>query len=397
MAKFIYRMQNILNIKYKLEESAKQEYAEARQALVAEEQKLDALKKRKQGYYEAYQASIQGRLDFLEIEENANSMDILDMMIEEQNAVIRQKSKELELARQKMAREMQERKMHEKLKEKKFDEFKQELNATEKRETDEVAGYQFTSAKKEVEDNGKNKREKGENSGSNKGVGILIGVLIVITWLSVMCLLIKCDVGGFGSRVLRPVFKDVPMINKILPDASDEEVAIESDYPYTNLEDALKHIADQDAAIGSKDAEISELNDKVTELQAEVDRLTTIAKDQSDFEDEKKKFYDEIVYGDSAPDTDTYKEWYNELDAESAAEIYQQVLEQDQADDSIKKMAQSYEEMNASEAAKILETMGNDLDTVALIMNNMDAQSRGKVLAAMDPDFAAAVTKKLLP
>ena len=66
----------------------------------------------------------------------------------------------------------------------------------------------------------KNKREKGENSGSNKGVGILIGVLIVITWLSVMCLLIKCDVGGFGSRVLRPVFKDVPMINKILPDAS---------------------------------------------------------------------------------------------------------------------------------------------------------------------------------
>ena len=148
MAKFIYRMQNILNIKYKLEESAKQEYAEARQALAAEEQKLDALKKRKQGYYEAYQASIQGRLDFLEIEENANSMDILDMMIEEQNAVIRQKSKELELARQKMAREMQERKMHEKLKEKKFDEFKQELNATEKRETDEVAGYQFTSAKK---------------------------------------------------------------------------------------------------------------------------------------------------------------------------------------------------------------------------------------------------------
>ena len=69
MAKFIYRMQNILNIKYKLEESAKQEYAEARQALAAEEQKLDALKKRKQGYYEAYQASIQGRLDFLEIEE----------------------------------------------------------------------------------------------------------------------------------------------------------------------------------------------------------------------------------------------------------------------------------------------------------------------------------------
>ena len=77
------------------------------------------------------------------------------MPINPKNTFTSRKSKELELARQKMAREMQERKMHEKLKEKKFDEFKQELNATEKRETDEVAGYQFTSAKKEVEDNGK--------------------------------------------------------------------------------------------------------------------------------------------------------------------------------------------------------------------------------------------------
>ena len=81
----------------------------------------------------------------------------------------------------------------------------------------------------------KNKREKGENSGSNKGVGILIGVLIVITWLSVMCLLIKCDVGGFGSRVLRPVFKDVPVINKILPDASDEEVGLKIEACMRNL------------------------------------------------------------------------------------------------------------------------------------------------------------------
>ena len=197
--------------------------------------------------------------------------------------------------------------------------------------------------------------------------------------------------------MLRPVLKDIPVINKILPDASDEETAIESDYPYDNLQEALNHIAEQDAAIGSKDAEISELNDKVTELQAEVDRLSTIAKDQSDFEDEKKKFYDEIVYGESAPDTDTYKEWYNEIDSESAASIYQDILQKEQVDDDIKKMAQSYESMKAAEAAKILETMGNDLDTVALIMNNMSDDSRGEVLAAMDPDFAANVTKKLMP
>lgn len=241
------------------------------------------------------------------------------------------------------------------------------------------------------------KKNKEQNESSNKGIGILIAVLIIVTWLSVMCLLIKCDVGGFGSHVLRPVFKDVPIIKLILPDASDEEVAIESDYPYDNLEDALAQIAIMDASLGSKDAEISELSDKNTELQAEVDRLTVIAQDQESFKEQKNKFYDEIVYGESAPDTDTYKEWYNELDAESAAQIYQEILESEQADKKIKDMAASYEKMEAKEAADILSTMGNDLDTVALIMNNMDTESRGKVLAQMEPDFAAAVTKKLLP
>ena len=64
----------------------------------------------------------------------------------------------------------------------------------------------------------KKKKERPEGSGNNKGIGILLGIMIVITWLSVMCLLIKCDVGGFGSKVLRPVLKDIPVINKILPD-----------------------------------------------------------------------------------------------------------------------------------------------------------------------------------
>ena len=53
--------------------------------------------------------------------------------------------------------------------------------------------------------------------------------------------------------------------------------------------------------------------------------------------------------------------------------------------------------MDAKDAADILENMKNDLDTVALIMNNMSSSSRGKILAEMDPEFAAIVTKKLLP
>lgn len=152
MAKFFYRMQNILDIKMKLEETAKQEYAEARLRLSEEEAKLATLQDRRQLYYEAYQKAIQGKLDFLEIETCGNAMDIMDEMIADQQNMVRKRSKELEQVRQKLNQVMQERKMHEKLKEKQFDAFKMELNAQENKETDEVAGYQFNHAGRDMEE-----------------------------------------------------------------------------------------------------------------------------------------------------------------------------------------------------------------------------------------------------
>ena len=51
MAKFIYRMQNILDIKYKLEEQAKQEYMAVQARLNEEQDKLHALEARKAAYF----------------------------------------------------------------------------------------------------------------------------------------------------------------------------------------------------------------------------------------------------------------------------------------------------------------------------------------------------------
>ena len=76
---------------------------------------------------------------------------------------------------------------------------------------------------------------------SGKLSTILIAIVIVAIWLVIFGLLIKMDVGGFGST-LRPVLKNVPVINKILPEASDEEVAEESGYKYKNLAEAIERI-----------------------------------------------------------------------------------------------------------------------------------------------------------
>ena len=239
----------------------------------------------------------------------------------------------------------------------------------------------------------KDKKEKKEGVGF---AGFLIVLLIITTWLSVMALMIKLDVGGFGSGALRPILKDVPVLNKILPDATDEETARESDYPYTTLAEALEQIKKLDASLGSKEAEIGALNDKVAELEKEVARLKTFETQQEEFEKEKEKFYDEIIYGDSAPSADTYIEWYQSIDAEKAEEIYRDMISSRQADEDIKKLAKSYETMDAKKAAAILATMKNDLDTVALIMNELSDAAKGKILAEMEADYAALVTKKLM-
>lgn len=240
-------------------------------------------------------------------------------------------------------------------------------------------------------------KENKEKEGGTGGLGIIMIILIIITWLSVMALLIKCDVGGFGSEVLRPVFKDVPVIKEILPEASDEEIIKESGYPYTNLQEALDRISVLEASVGSKEAEIVSLTDQVTELNAEVARLSVYETEQEEFEVKKSEFFEEIVYGENAPDTDIYVEWYNELDPEYAEQVYREIVASNTSDQQIIDLAKAYESMDPKDAAAILETMKTDLDTVALIMNNMSTESQGEILAEMDPEYAAVVTKKLLP
>ena len=66
-------------------------------------------------------------------------------------------------------------------------------------------------------------------SGGSKLVTALIAIVIILIWLAVFAFLIKMDVGGIGSKVLYPVLKDVPVVNKILPNVSEDVQAEEGD------------------------------------------------------------------------------------------------------------------------------------------------------------------------
>lgn len=145
MAKFFYRMQNILDIKYKLEEQAKQEYMAVRVRLNEAVAELDGLRQRKNSYMDMYMQLVSKKLDVLEIEECKNAILVMDEYIYNHEQVVRKIERELEVAAQKMNVAMQERKIHEKLKENQFEEFLQELNQEEMKEIDQLVSYQYNN------------------------------------------------------------------------------------------------------------------------------------------------------------------------------------------------------------------------------------------------------------
>ena len=59
--------------------------------------------------------------------------------------------------------------------------------------------------------------------------------------------------------------------------------------------------------------------------------------------------------------------------------------------------ASAYSAMKPKEAAAIFNTMTDNLELVAKILNAMDVDSRGSILGAMDAEVAARLTKIMDP
>lgn len=143
MAKFVYRMQNVLDIKMKMEEQAKASYAMRRMKLSEEEEKLASYRSRKIVYEDAYRQSEEGVLNIREMNYYRNAVEHMNAMIKNQMLAVHVAQKNLEEAAKVLRNHMQERKTHEKLKEYAFDEFVRELNAQESKEIDELVSYTY--------------------------------------------------------------------------------------------------------------------------------------------------------------------------------------------------------------------------------------------------------------
>ncbi|MDY6324303.1 MAG: flagellar export protein FliJ [Catonella sp.] len=143
MAKFRYRMQNILNLKYKLEDQQKMVLGAAHRKLNDEEERLVELYNEKEGYASRLRECFAGLLNFNEIKMYQSAYVNIDDRIENQKKAIKRAEKQVEIETEKMSEAMQERKMHEKLREHAFERFKAEVAYEENQAVDELVAYQY--------------------------------------------------------------------------------------------------------------------------------------------------------------------------------------------------------------------------------------------------------------
>lgn len=226
----------------------------------------------------------------------------------------------------------------------------------------------------------------------------LVTAIIILVWLGIIGLLIKLDVGGFGSQVLSPVLSDVPVLNKILPESEETESTTGEDYGgYSNLKDAVNDVEALKVQLESAQATVNADAEKITELQNEVTRLKTFEDKQLEFQRIKNEFYEEVVYAEKGPGADEYIKYYESMDPETAENLYKEVVKKEAVSDEIKEYAQAYSEMKPKQAAAIFEGMTDNLDLVAKILGVMEPDDRGAILGVMDSTVAAKITKIMDP
>lgn len=240
-----------------------------------------------------------------------------------------------------------------------------------------------------------------EDDGESGGIATFGATLLVVAlWIAVICVIIKLDVGGFGSTVLTPILKDVPVVNRILPGNSLTETTDGESYGgYTSLKDAVDQIKALELELERIQNASSGKDEEITALKAEVVRLKEFEAKTEEFNRIRNEFYEEVIYAEKGPGAEEYRKYYEEMDPTTAEYLYKQVVTQLEESKEIQDYAQAYSSasMKPKQAAAIFESMTDNLNLAARILKTMSAEDRGAILGVMDPDVAAKLTKIMDP
>lgn len=243
------------------------------------------------------------------------------------------------------------------------------------------------------------KEDELEDDEEGGGVATFFTTLFIVAlWIVVLCVVVKMDVGGFGSSVLAPLLKDVPVVNKILPGTAITETTDGESYGgYTSLRDAVDQITSLEKQLEQVQNSNKEKDAEIDTLKAEVLRLQPFEEKQVEFQRIRTEFYEEVIYAENGPGAEEYVKYFESMDPTTAEYLYKQVVAQMEESKEVQDYAATYSQMKPKAAAAVFESMEDDLNLVADILLAMNAESRAAIMDAIDPEVGAKLTKIMNP
>lgn len=144
MGKFIFRLDNILQIKEKLEEQEKINFGNAQALLNQAVLEYEELLYRKETAEEKFRTMLNKGADALKLREAGEGLEVIKLFCREQLLKVEKEEKNVDEARKRLEYAMVERKTYEKLKENEFEKYKQEMQKKEGVEIDELVSYKYS-------------------------------------------------------------------------------------------------------------------------------------------------------------------------------------------------------------------------------------------------------------
>lgn len=232
----------------------------------------------------------------------------------------------------------------------------------------------------------------------------LVIIFILAIFIGVFYFIIFNNIGGVTEKNYSAI-KKIPILNLALPEPPDP-----LNPKYMTNNDIRKQYIVYQSENAELQKQLEEAEAKIAEYSVFKDRYDTLiqeAKDQKDDLDAREAYIKEnelkqkelqleidelIARGDEA----AFAAYFEKLEPENAALIYEKITKENQIDAEIKRFAQIYAEMKPDAAAAIFEQLGNSqIDMIAETLKAMNRVSASKILESMTPSFAAKVTQRL--
>ncbi|MDR1532558.1 MAG: hypothetical protein LBS62_10350 [Clostridiales bacterium] len=231
------------------------------------------------------------------------------------------------------------------------------------------------------------KKRKEPKKGGAPWLGLLVaGALIIGLAAGAFAL----NIFGVRDRYLAPLVRGIPILNNIirLPETETDPLA------GLTREELAARVAALETQLEDAKAQVDHMTSQNEINVNDLARLQQYEQQQQQYQQDKEAF--DRMIAENNPDA--YRQFYESIAPQNAETLYREAVGSAQADRQLKNYIDTYSSMDAAKAADIFENLiATDMQLIVQILNGMDKDHRGEILAEMDAANAASVTKQLAP